>query len=153
MAIRLWKTLGYTQGRNPLCKTMLIWTKWDFKTQLTVCLCLTLYFRVALYKDYSLPFSQSLCPLDAVIFVLGSLNKILTGYRLQLPLKVTSSIVIMCDNVTVSSLSKLSPKIERQDLTYLAWVRHHCTVVLTALARKPRSGARSICSLLKELII
>lgn len=79
-----------------------------FKNQFTVCLCLTLYFRVALCKDCFVSFSQPPCPLDAVIFVLGSLNKVLAGYRLQLPLKVTSSIVTMlCDNVTVSSLSEL----------------------------------------------
>lgn len=89
-------------------KQWLFGAKQDFKNQFATCLCLTLYFRVALCKDYFVPFSQRPCPLDAVIFVLGSLNKVLAGHRLPLPLNVTSSIVIMlCDNVTVSSLSEL----------------------------------------------
>ena len=51
------------------------------------------------------------------------------------------------------SVRALSPKIERQDLAYLAWARHHCIVVLAVLARKPRGGAQSVCSHLQDLVI
>ena len=107
MVILLCRTLGYTQeSKSAAWSHDYLGQSEIFQIQFAVCFALVCNSELYSKKTY-VSFSQPPCPLDAVIFVLGSLNKVLAGYGLWLPLKVTSSIVIMlCDNVTVSSLSE-----------------------------------------------
>jgi hypothetical protein len=96
--LSLWKNFGIRSGK--LYKAGWFESKREPGDPFAVWL--KLYFRVALCKDRFVS-SKPPCPLDAVIFVLGSLNKVLAGYRLWFLLKVTSSIVtVLCNIITVS---------------------------------------------------